>query len=117
VRFYTTGCFQRPVGEQWGISMSQTSISRCIHKVTNAINDLIFRQWVQFPITPESRHLARMQFQNAHQPFEWIIGAIDCTHVAILLPKIMKKLILIIMDTIHCNAYGEYSNHRFVQRI
>ncbi|XP_071580476.1 putative nuclease HARBI1 [Temnothorax nylanderi] len=87
VRFYATGCFQRPVGEQWGISMSQTSISRTVHKVTDAINDLIFRQWIQFPITPGARQLARMQFQNAHQPFEGAIGAIDCTHVAILAPK------------------------------
>jgi len=55
--------------------------------VTDAINDLIFRQWVQFPITPESRHLARMQFQNAHQLFEGAIRAIDCTHIAIIAPK------------------------------
>lgn len=87
VRFYATGCFQRPISEQWGIAMSQTSISRCLHKVTDAINDLIFRQWVQFPITPEARQLARMQFQNARQPFEGAIGAIDCTHVAILAPR------------------------------
>ncbi|XP_012215802.2 putative nuclease HARBI1 [Linepithema humile] len=87
VRFYATGCFQRPVGEQWGISMSQTSISRCIHKVTDAINELIFRQWVQFPMTPGARQLARMKFQNARQPFKGAIGAIDCTHIAILAPK------------------------------
>lgn len=55
VRFYATGCFQRPVGEQWSIFMSQTSISRYIHKVTDAIKDLIFRQWIQFPITPGAR--------------------------------------------------------------
>lgn len=55
--------------------------------MTDAINDLIFKQWVQFPITPASRHLARIQFQNARQPFEGAIGAIDCTHIAILAPK------------------------------
>lgn len=87
MRFYATGCFQRPVGEQWGISMSQTSISRCIHKVADAINELIFRQWVQFPMTSGARQLARIQFQNARQPFEGAIGAIDCTHIAILALK------------------------------
>ncbi|XP_070168188.1 LOW QUALITY PROTEIN: putative nuclease HARBI1, partial [Polyergus mexicanus] len=86
MRFYATGCFQRPVGEQWGICMSQTSISRCIHKVTDAINDLI-QQWVQFPMTLGARQLARMQFQNARHSFEGGIGAIDCTHVAILALK------------------------------
>lgn len=84
IRFYATGCFQRPVGEQLGISMSQTSIGRCIYRARDAINDLIFRQWVQFPMTPQARQLARIQFQNASQPFEGAIGAIDCTHVAIL---------------------------------
>lgn len=67
--------------------MSQTSINRCIHKVTDAINELIFRQWVQFPMTPGARQLARMKFQNARQPFKGAIGAIDCTYIAILAPK------------------------------
>lgn len=83
MRFYATGCFQHPVGEQWGISMSQTLISRCIHKVTDAINELIFRQWIQFLMTSGARQLAKMQFQNACQPFEGAIRAIDCTHIAI----------------------------------
>ncbi|KAK0171480.1 hypothetical protein PV327_011236 [Microctonus hyperodae] len=87
VRFYATGCFQRPVGEQWGISMSQTSISRCLHRVTDAINELIFRQWIKFPLTPGDRQIARVEFQNARQPFEGAIGAIDCSHLAILAPK------------------------------
>ena len=67
--------------------MSQSSISRCIHRVTDVINDLIFRQWVQFPMTPEARQLAREAFANARQPFAGAIGAIDCTHVAILAPE------------------------------
>ncbi|XP_036147071.1 putative nuclease HARBI1 [Monomorium pharaonis] len=87
IRLFATGCYQRPVGEQWGISMSQPSISRCVHRVTNAINDHLFRQWVQFPMTPEAKQLAREQFQNAPQPFEEAIGAIDCTHVAIIAPR------------------------------
>jgi len=38
-------------------------------------------------MTPEARHFAREQFRNARQPFEGAIGAIDCTHVAILAPR------------------------------
>jgi len=64
--------------------ISQPSISRCIHRVTDAINENIFRQWVQFPMTPEARHFAREQFRNAHHSFEGAIKAIDCTHIAIL---------------------------------
>lgn len=84
IRLYATGCYQRPVGEQWSISMSQPSISRCIHRVTDAINKNIFWQWLQFLMTPQARQFAREQFQNAPQPFEGAIGAIDCSHVAII---------------------------------
>ncbi|EFN60645.1 Putative nuclease HARBI1, partial [Camponotus floridanus] len=91
LRFYATGCFQRPVGEQWGISMSQSSISRCVHKVTDAINNLIFRQWIQFPITAEARYQAKLKFQNARHSFEGAIGAIDCSHVAIIAPRIHEE--------------------------
>ena len=45
-RFYATGCYQRPGGEQWGLSMSQSSVSRCIRDVTNAINNTLLKQWV-----------------------------------------------------------------------
>lgn len=38
-------------------------------------------------MTPEAKQLAREQFQNAPQPFEGAIGAIDCTHVAIIASK------------------------------
>lgn len=91
LRFYATGCFQRPVGEQWGISMSESSISRCVHKVTDAINNLIFRQWIQFPITAEARYQAKLKFQNARHSFEGAIGAIDCSHVAIIAPRIHEE--------------------------
>lgn len=86
IRFYATGCFQRPVGEQWGISLSQTSISRCLHKVTDAINKDLLRQWVKFPTTTYERHCAKEQFQSSSFPFEGCIGAIDCSHIAILAP-------------------------------
>lgn len=38
-------------------------------------------------MTPAARHAAREKFANAPQPFDGAIGAIDCTHVAIVGPK------------------------------
>ncbi|XP_065365537.1 putative nuclease HARBI1 [Calliphora vicina] len=82
LRFYATECYQRPVGEQWGISMSQSSVSRCIHRVTDAINNTMF------PMTREERQTAKAIFASASSPFvAGTIGAIDCTHVAILTQK------------------------------
>ncbi|XP_036340845.1 putative nuclease HARBI1 [Rhagoletis pomonella] len=88
LRFYATGCYQRPVGEQWGISMSQSSISRCIHRVTDAINSGLFFEEVKFPMTQVDRQAAKEVFASAPAPFVGgTIGAVDCTHVSILGPK------------------------------
>jgi len=54
----------------------------CIRRVTDAINENIFRQWVQFPMTSEARHFAKEKLRNVRQPFEGAIRAIDCTHFA-----------------------------------
>lgn len=88
MRFYATGCYQRPVGEQWGISLSQSSTSRCIHKVTEAINSRLFLSEVKFPMTQIERQAAKEAFSLAPAPFVGgTIGAIDCTHISILGPK------------------------------
>ncbi|XP_054746273.1 putative nuclease HARBI1 [Anastrepha obliqua] len=88
LRFFATGCYQRPVGEQWGISMSQSSVSRSIHRVTAAINSSMFCAKVRFPMTQVERQAAKEIFASATSPFVGgTIGAIDCTHVSILAPK------------------------------
>lgn len=88
IRFYATGCFQRPVGEQWGISLSQTSISRSLHRVTDAINTNLLGEWVKFPTTTYERNCAKEIFRNSAYPFEGCLGAIDGTQIAIIAPKI-----------------------------
>ncbi|XP_036336283.1 putative nuclease HARBI1 [Rhagoletis pomonella] len=87
LRFYATGCYQRPVGEQWGLSMSQSSISRSIHRVTDAINETMFMENVRYPMTVVERQVARSIFSAAREPFDGAIGAIDCTHIAVIGPK------------------------------
>mgnify|MGYP004572098931 CR=1 FL=1 len=68
------------------IKLSQSSISRSIHKVTDAINEVMFMEEVCFPMTAYERQTAFNMFSNAPQSFEGAIGAIDCTHIAILAP-------------------------------
>lgn len=68
--------------------MSQSSISRCIHQVTNAIVGTMFFEKVKFPMTQLERQAAKTTFASATAPFVGgTIGAIDCTHIAILAPK------------------------------
>lgn len=91
LRFYAVGCYQGAIGEQWDIAVSQPSVSRCIRKVTDAINDLLLRRWVKFPMTDMERHAAREKFRTAAQPFPGAIGAIDCTYINIKGPKEHEK--------------------------
>ncbi|KAL6420873.1 hypothetical protein ACFW04_014389 [Cataglyphis niger] len=55
------------------------------------ITELSVEKQAQFSMTLEARRIAVEQFQNARQPFEGAIGAIDCTHVAILAPREHKE--------------------------
>lgn len=68
-------------------NVNQSSVSRCINSVTNAINQKLLRRWVRFPMTEIERHNARESFLNAPQQFVGCIGAIDCTHINIITPK------------------------------
>lgn len=85
IQFYAQGSYQRSVGNQFQFNVSQTT-SRCLHLVTDAINQRLLRRWVKFPMTEEERQRAREKFSIAAQSFEGAIGAIDCTFVNIIAP-------------------------------
>ena len=70
--------------------MSQKSVSRVIHAVTLAINETI-KKIIKFPMTQEERCAVKEKFRNALQPFPYAIGAIDCTHIKILAPKVHEE--------------------------
>lgn len=86
VNFYANGSYQRPVGNQCELVISQPSASRCIRRVTYLINVHLLRNWIKFPMTPAERVAARNKFIDAPQSFPGAIGAIDCTYINILAP-------------------------------
>lgn len=59
-------------------------MSRCLHTVTDLINQRLLRPWIKFPVSMQDRLAARLKFRNDPQPFEGTIGAIDCTYINIL---------------------------------
>lgn len=70
-------------------ALSQSSVSRCIHDMVNALNDpRIFNFWVFFFLIIVD--IFRFYTQTG---FPGIIGCIDCTHVAIVLPSSNLNLI------------------------
>lgn len=79
-----TGTFQREIGDRSGIS--QLSMSRIMPAVLDAIISLN-PNYIQFPYQNEQQAEVKRGFY-AIAGFPNIIGAIDCTHVAIKAPSI-----------------------------
>lgn len=101
INFYANGSYQRPVGNQCELVISQPSTSRCIRRVTSLMNMHFLRRWIKFPMTAQERTAARNAFIHAPQSFPGCIGAIDCTHINILAPPIHEEA--------YVNHHGNHS--------
>ncbi|XP_035205356.1 putative nuclease HARBI1 isoform X2 [Stegodyphus dumicola] len=86
LNFYASGSYQRYVGNDRYIGLSQKSVSRCIRDVTNAICSGLFNKWIKFPINSFQQNKIKLGF-NQKFGFPGVIGAVDGTHVAIIAPK------------------------------
>lgn len=86
LHFYGSGTYQRFAGNDLYIGMSQSSVSRSINDVSEAINRKLLPLWIRFFLNREIQSKTKLEF-NQKFGFPGIIGAIDCTHVAILTPS------------------------------
>jgi len=82
LRFYATGSFQLVVGDLFDVD--KATICRTVHRVTMAIASLR-EQHVKFPGTEQEQHDV-MQLFYRKSGIPGIVGAIDCTHIAIQSP-------------------------------
>lgn len=54
LEFFGNGSYQTNVGYNVFCGVSQSSVSRCITEVTNALNEpAIFNSWIRFPRTQQ----------------------------------------------------------------
>jgi len=83
LQFYSSGSFQWMVGR--GTGMSQSSISRSVENVTDALCKLS-NSYITFPSSDHALLNTKLAFNNI-AAFPNVLGAIDCTHVAIKAPK------------------------------
>ncbi|KAJ8911212.1 hypothetical protein NQ315_014924 [Exocentrus adspersus] len=86
LQFFGCGSYQTPIGYNEIFGLSQSSISRCIAEVVNALNEpAVINAWVKFPRTRRELDDTRQRF---YQKFglPGVIGCIDCTRVAIFPP-------------------------------
>lgn len=62
LRFFAAGSYQQDVGQNFNISLSQSSMSRSIHEVVEAIHESnFFENWIRFPDSLEAQSIPRLQ--------------------------------------------------------
>ncbi|VEN51239.1 unnamed protein product, partial [Callosobruchus maculatus] len=88
LKFFGSGSYQQDIGYNYCLGISQSSVSRCIHKIIEVFNKQeVMDAFIKFPHTiPELNNIRRQFFLKHNIP--GIIGCIDCTHVALFPPKI-----------------------------
>ncbi|XP_055714952.1 putative nuclease HARBI1 [Phlebotomus papatasi] len=81
------GCYQRPIGQDVAVCLSQTSVSRCVKEVGEAICNHLSHRFIRFPTTREDINFAKRIFYEKYS-FPGVLGCIDCTHVCIKKPPV-----------------------------
>ncbi|XP_065301422.1 putative nuclease HARBI1 [Dermacentor albipictus] len=87
LRFFATGSFQRGVGSEEFIGLSQSSVSDTIHEVANAITVVGGqKRWVDFPQTTAAKARAKAAFARLGR-IPGVLGCVDGTLIAIQQPQ------------------------------
>ncbi|XP_018569519.1 putative nuclease HARBI1 [Anoplophora glabripennis] len=86
--FYSQGGYQTTVGEDYNLGISQPMISRILNKISNLISVHLLPRYIKFPTTANEVINVKEGFLNKGFLFPNVIGTIDCTHIAIVSPKI-----------------------------
>ncbi|XP_050515302.1 putative nuclease HARBI1 [Diabrotica virgifera virgifera] len=87
LHFYAQGNYQKAVGQDFLLGMSQPMVSRCINTISEILSNHIGRRYIKFPSTVEEKRLLTQGFMNKFN-FPGVIGCIDCTHIAIVAPPL-----------------------------
>lgn len=86
LRFFAIGSYQKGIGNDYLVSISQPATSRAIKAVATSITEILANEWIQFPTTEEKRAALKHRFQEKRN-FKGVVGCIDCTHIAIVKPS------------------------------
>lgn len=61
LRFFASGSYQQDIGEHRSAAISQSSVSRCITEVANALNNPeILNKYIHFPSTVSELNEVRL---------------------------------------------------------
>ncbi|CAK1603803.1 unnamed protein product [Parnassius mnemosyne] len=85
IRLLADGSYQRGMGQDHGMAVAQTTVSKYLAQVTGAIVRILMSKWISFPGVEQARKNVATGFLAKHDLPD-ILGAIDCTHVDIFPP-------------------------------
>lgn len=91
LHFYGVGSYQRGLANNFLTCISQSSLSRSITEVTNAIIRHLTRRWIKYPRTDDERNVKKTRFHTVFEMHE-IIGVVDGTHIAIHKPNVDEHM-------------------------
>lgn len=84
LQFYGHGSYQKMVGQDLFMPMSQASVSKYVNKVTQAILKCLSNK-ISFPRTNDEMQQKKVKFM-AKNDFPGIIGIVNGTHIGIISP-------------------------------
>ncbi|XP_037508777.1 putative nuclease HARBI1 [Rhipicephalus sanguineus] len=85
-RFFATGSYQSAIASDEDLATSQSSVSRSIHAVVEAIVERLGDEWIAFPARAQELAAAKEGFVNVDARFAGCIGAVDGTFICIRAP-------------------------------
>ncbi|KAJ8917089.1 hypothetical protein NQ315_013008 [Exocentrus adspersus] len=87
LNFFATGSYQANVGNSKYLGVSQSTVTRCVEEITEALNrPEMFNRFIKFPQNMNELNQLRIRFHRKYG-MPGIIGCIDGTHVAIVPPR------------------------------
>ncbi|XP_037508697.2 putative nuclease HARBI1 [Rhipicephalus sanguineus] len=86
LRFFATGSYQGAIASDEDLATSQSSVSRSIHAVVEAIVERLGDEWIAFPASAQELAAAKEGFLNMDARFAGCIGAVDGTFICIRAP-------------------------------
>lgn len=92
LRFYAIGNYQRGIGQEYLLGVSQPVVSRTLSEVSRVIVQHFANNWIRFPMGNDRLVNKRKFFEISGMP--GVIGSIDCTHIKILSPGVEEHAYL-----------------------
>lgn len=89
LRYFATGSFQEVTGDT--VKVSRFSVSRCVHRVADAIINRLMARHIRFPTNNvEQRNAKAAFYELAHFPN--VLGTLDGSLVPVIAPKLDEHL-------------------------